>query len=1010
MRSRIFCKKFKSLTFVVLSALLVLPTILNVVKFTTPTFAEVDNNKSYAIELYDRNGNLIANTTAQGRTLFANNGTDDIFLSYVIAGEGSTDSNGNYPDCILGNNARCQLIIRNNGSVVATVSIPADKLSNLQIRSIVQITPSGTTCTLGSNSNGCLSSEIYATDFGSPTGYGYIDSYGSGTTAGNTIPIATALSQYYDPAKEPEAGEPQTEATCHSTSGAVGWFVCPILELAASATQWAYSTVIEPSLKVRTDLFQTTGSNNGTYQAWSTFRDMANIVFVILLLVIIFSQVTGIGIDNYGIKKTLPNLIVAAVLVNLSFIICQGAVDISNIAGSGIYDLLNNIGGGITVPDLGLGGGIAYTTSIINTVALAIGAGVVGTVVAGGFWAMISGALLAVLPVFISAVVAILFLFFMLAMRQAVVVMLVAIAPLAFVCYTLPNTKRLFSRWAELLRGMLVLYPICAVMIAGGRLASKIILSTGAAENNLFIILIAMVAEAGPLFLIPGLTRNAYRATGQLGTALNGLRARWTGGARNAVRGNQAYQRAVARGQRNRATGGLSQRRINQYNVSAAKTPGARNLRDRWNLRAGNRERIATLNQAALKAEEERRGIDQMSDATQVAGMRAQARISHAATQGKNAAMGSATDAEINAAVAGAATQAQISANQQMVNNADYANATFANAVIQQNTVDHENSTRQQLNWNNLQYRQGKRNAGRLAAENDLEDTILLRDRDVVSGKREQARIARDASRQNAVHYNDATFQQAAAAQLARKEIDDNIKSRQSLLANGAYSYTDGAGTHTVDSFNTGQLRAALENALGDDYHGEDRAADINAIMNTLASQGDAGRTAVTDAMRNSMSAGIVSDDARRAYSQNIMQYHAADYKANQRSAFDFAMANTGENAAQITLGVGGTRAATFADYEAKSVGSLKQEQLATMDEAELRRYFNALTNVGGARLTREDTYANHAAYVAAEQAAQQQLQQLARDTLSNGDIAKMLKGSQRALIDQIATGTAATP
>ena len=375
---------------------------------------------------------------------------------------------------------------------------------------------------------------------------------------------------------------------------------------------------------------------------------------------------------------------------------------------------------------------------------------------------------------------------------------------------------------------MLVLYPICAVMIAGGRLASKIILSTGAAENNLFIILIAMVAEAGPLFLIPGLTRNAYRATGQLGTALNGLRARWTGGARNAVRGNQAYQRAVARGQRNRATGGLSQRRINQYNASAAKTPGARNLRDRWNLRAGNRERIATLNQAALKAEEERRGIDQMSDATQVAGMRAQARISHAATQGKNAAMGSATDAEINAAVAGAATQAQISANQQMVNNADYANATFANAVIQQNTVDHENSTRQQLNWNNLQYRQGKRNAGRLAAENDLESTTLMHDRDFVEGKRQEARLGREGERARAGLYGNADYitsrrnQQAAVISGELTKMYSDQFSRMS----------------TGDLLN--QFDSILKSPAGTENHAEQFSAAFSAL--TAAGQLDKAR------------------------------------------------------------------------------------------------------------------------------------------------------------------------
>ncbi|MBQ2630264.1 MAG: hypothetical protein IJG13_11360, partial [Kiritimatiellae bacterium] len=66
---------------------------------------------------------------------------------------------------------------------------------------------------------------------------------------------------------------------------------------------------------------------------------------------------------------------------------------------------------------------------------------------------------------------------------------------------------------------------------------------------------IAMVAEAGPLFLIPGLTRSAYRATGQLGTTLNGLRGRLAGGAGTPPPG-AGSQGGSPSGGGNAATGG----------------------------------------------------------------------------------------------------------------------------------------------------------------------------------------------------------------------------------------------------------------------------------------------------------------------------------------------------------------------------------------------------------------------------------------------------------------------
>ena len=63
------------------------------------------------------------------------------------------------------------------------------------------------------------------------------------------------------------------------------------------------------------DIFNTGGS---TYQIWQSLLTFANTGMIIILLVIVFSQLTGYGIDNYGIKKMLPKLIVTAILINLS--------------------------------------------------------------------------------------------------------------------------------------------------------------------------------------------------------------------------------------------------------------------------------------------------------------------------------------------------------------------------------------------------------------------------------------------------------------------------------------------------------------------------------------------------------------------------------------------------------------------------------------------------------------------------------------------------------------------
>ena len=62
-----------------------------------------------------------------------------------------------------------------------------------------------------------------------------------------------------------------------------------------------------------------------------------------MILIVIFSYLTGIGINNYRIKQILPRLILTAILVNLSFIVCLLAVDASNILGSSLNGTFDKV-------------------------------------------------------------------------------------------------------------------------------------------------------------------------------------------------------------------------------------------------------------------------------------------------------------------------------------------------------------------------------------------------------------------------------------------------------------------------------------------------------------------------------------------------------------------------------------------------------------------------------------------------------------------------------------------
>ena len=126
---------------------------------------------------------------------------------------------------------------------------------------------------------------------------------------------------------------------CKNAFGPVAWLTCSGINVASKAVDWLYDK-IEEILVI--DPISMEGTSP-IYEIWKYFRGMTNIVFIVFLLVVIYSQITGMGISNYGIKKTLPKLIVAAVLVNLSFMVCTLAVDLSNIIGNSLRGLFTSV-------------------------------------------------------------------------------------------------------------------------------------------------------------------------------------------------------------------------------------------------------------------------------------------------------------------------------------------------------------------------------------------------------------------------------------------------------------------------------------------------------------------------------------------------------------------------------------------------------------------------------------------------------------------------------------------
>ena len=345
---------------------------------------------------------------------------------------------------------------------------------------------------------------------------------GANTTDGSTNTNATSSDN-------------QEPVTCTSQIGAVGWIICPTTGLLAKGIDALYG-IIENLLSVKP---LEMGRNSPVYQVWAYMRNIANICFIIFLLVIIYSQITGLGINNYGIKKSLPRLIITAIIVNFSFLFCAIAVDISNIIGNGLKDLLagiadNAISTGTIDPSKNTGFYALFTT---------IAAGGIGTTILLAFPGGPLGLLLAIIPVIVGGIISVVIGLLVLGLRQALVVFLVAISPVAFVLYILPNTEKHFQKWKNYFAQMLFFYPMFSMLFGVTKLASMIFITSATTP---FGIIIGVAIQVLPLFLAANLMQLSGTALGGISSKLNGLGNKASDGVAKSIAPMQALNRQKA--------------------------------------------------------------------------------------------------------------------------------------------------------------------------------------------------------------------------------------------------------------------------------------------------------------------------------------------------------------------------------------------------------------------------------------------------------------------------------
>lgn len=293
------------------------------------------------------------------------------------------------------------------------------------------------------------------------------------------------------------SGDNETKTTCPSELGGIGWIFCPIMNALSGFNDLMYGWIEDVLVLNPLKMEDTDGGETASYQNWKAIRDISNVTLVIVFLIVIFSQATSVGITNYGIKKMLPRIIMIAIAINISYFLMMLAIDVANLLGVGLHDLLTSTA--VTANTENLDFRNLSDALLLGTGALVgtAGIGIVAGSLAGGGVAL---ALLA-LPFIAVAALALLAAVATLFVRNALVIILVIIAPLALAAYMLPNTEPLFVKWRKLLTSSLLLFPMAALLFSGAKFAAFIVLESG----QDYAPLVALFIMAAPLGALPWL-------------------------------------------------------------------------------------------------------------------------------------------------------------------------------------------------------------------------------------------------------------------------------------------------------------------------------------------------------------------------------------------------------------------------------------------------------------------------------------------------------------------------
>ena len=283
----------------------------------------------------------------------------------------------------------------------------------------------------------------------------------------------------------------------------LSYFMCPLITGFIKAMN-TLDQAITDQLTVDTANYIQGREADSFKIVWTNMRNLAISFIVIVGLLMVIGTAVEVGpFDPYTVKKVMPRLLVAVIVISLSWPLVIFLIDASNSLGLTIKGLIQQPFTELLTKPIQIGGGQQWV-AVAGTAGAGVALGIVGL-------------LSFVATAFLGVALA----FLVLVLRQILVILLAVIAPIAIAMLILPNTQKVGKAWWDLFARSLLVFPIIAAFIATGRVFAAITVANADGNLGTFGGFIAFFAYFGPYFALPFAFKLAGGAVGQISGFVN---------------------------------------------------------------------------------------------------------------------------------------------------------------------------------------------------------------------------------------------------------------------------------------------------------------------------------------------------------------------------------------------------------------------------------------------------------------------------------------------------------